>query len=148
MRTILAVSILALVLGSASFAGEKCSFKAINGGTTGVCSDDTFTVALWNGDVAKVKSLLQANPALIQSCQQSTSYAGEWINPLVFSSCHGVYSTKAEVIKTLLASGAAAQVNCESDIFKMTALKCAQEIEDASVRNAVVGLLKAAGAKN
>ena len=146
MRTLLALSVFVLTCGSSSFAGETCSFKAIDGGTPGVCSDETFSVALWVGDAEKVKSQLEANPALVHSCHHSLSYAGEWVNPLVFSICHGVSSTKAAIVATLLRAGASAQVNCESDLFKLTALKCAQQIEDKTVKNEVVRLLKAAGA--
>lgn len=135
----------ALLFSAGAFAAE-CQFENVVSSNT--CTDDEFFVAIWNGNTEIVEQKLQTNPKLINSCPTSTSYVNEFVTPLIFASCHSVYSKRAELVSALLKSGAANQINCESRFARMTAFKCANAIQDNSVRQAVLKLLKAAGASN
>ena len=134
------------LLFSFSASAEECQFQNVVSSST--CTDDEFFVALWNGNTEIVEQKLQINPKLINSCPESTSYKNEFVTPLIFASCHSVYNKRAELVSILLKSGAANQINCESRFARMTALKCANAIQDNSVRQTVLKLLKAAGASN
>lgn len=136
---------MALLLSVSAFAAE-CEFEnAVNDKT---CTDNDFFVALWNGDTASVEQKLQTNPKLVNSCPVSTSYVNEFVTPLIFASCHSAYNKRIELVSLLLKNGAANQINCQSRFAHLTALKCANAIQDQSVKQAVLKLLKAAGASN
>ena len=140
---------LLIILTSSMFlslgaVATECQFESVASGNT--CTDNEFAVAIWNGNTELVEQKLRPNPKLISACPTSLSYSHEFVTPLIFASCHSVYSKRAELVSILLKNGAANQINCESSLVRMTALKCANAIEDQKVRQDVLKLLKAAGA--
>jgi len=129
---------------------QLCSLKALNGGSSGVCSDEEFSVALWNSDFQTVNQKLKSNPNLLYSCNFSTSYVyngsnPELMNPLVFSVCHSKAQDKRALIQTLLNHGADQEINCETANLKITAKFCLDRISDEALRTEIEALLKTHG---
>jgi hypothetical protein len=149
--SILGISILVAVLSANSaMAGAPCKLKPLDGGEFGQCTSEEFTVALWNGDMAAARSLIEKNPNLLYSCNFSTSFVynggmPEILNPSTFVACHSVYDKKIELLQLLLESLPRGEINCESQNLKITAKQCLSRIDDSLLREKVEELLRKHG---
>lgn len=150
MRHLFLASLLLISTSVFASTSKQCSLRAIDGLNSGICSDDEFTVALWNGDLQTVSQRLSENPNLLYSCNFSPSYVyngsnSEMMNPLIFSVCHSKENRKLSLVQMLLDHGAGQEINCETQNLKITAKFCLSKISDDVIRSQVETLLKKYG---
>ena len=149
MRNVFIASLFLISVSTFASTSKQCSLKAINGASSGVCSDDEFTVALWNGDLQTVNQKLSENPNLLYSCNFSPSYTSGAnsvvMNPLIFSVCHSRENSKLALVQMLLARDGGQEVNCETENLKITAKFCLNRISDDETRSQVEAVLKKYG---
>lgn len=136
-----------LLLSQISLAAPTCKFKPLKGGASGVCSDDEFTAALLNGDVALAEAKISSNTNYLYSCNYSHKYDGtngteELMNPLIYTVCHTVYGGMIDMVAMLLNHIDKSELQCETPDRRMTVKDCVNRIADEQVREEVSKLLE------
>ncbi|WP_413289495.1 hypothetical protein [Bdellovibrio sp. HCB337] len=136
-----------LLFSQISLAAPTCKFKPLNGGTSGVCSDDEFTVALLEGNVASAEAMIEANPNYLYSCNYShkfngTSGTNELMNPLIYTVCHTVYGGMKDMVVMLLNHIDKEELLCATPDRRMTVKDCVNRISDEQVRDEVSKVLE------
>lgn len=131
--------------GQLSFGADVCQFKKLNDITLQGCTDFQFSDALASGNLAKISSMITENPDYVFACNQTETEFADQYSSLTFAICHaGTKATLPAIVDLLLKNGA--DPSCRSQVSRLTALQCANQIADPSIRSQVVDMLHAAGA--
>jgi hypothetical protein len=139
------IGLFSLTFNHFAGAAEVCEFQRFNDVTFQGCTDFTFSHALETGDIEKIIQLIEKEPKYVFACNQNPEFDQDQYSSLTYAVCRAKNRpTLPAIVKYLLQNGA--NPTCRSQVLKVTALECANNIQNPEIKDQVVELLLAAGA--